>query len=434
MSAYDRLRTTVLARLADRDLAADDNDGLRRLIEDEIDRYQRGAYGETGDAGDPLTDPEAVRDRLIRSIRGRGPLDAALAKPAARHIRELRGVDDELFAVMDDGTAEAIDEPFSAAEMLEALQGLVTAAGGPALDEAHPGIGGLRVFLPDGRQARLSLSIYPRIEGTVSFVMRIFAHRNMHFDDWVRLDSMTAPSAAMMGVVALTDTSVLIAGKPGSGKTTFTDSMVRAGGDTRTLVLEEQPELMAPLIDGEKWHVNPAEDMAKLVIQLLTASPERCILTEFKGPEAWSLTRLANIGCGLWVSVHANSAADAIKALAFAAKAAPEAANVTVFELQERFAELLEVVVYLAKESKYSARANNRQPLQRVMEIAVQSPEVSPRGISLQPIFTRGGDIEAPLRWTEAELPPTLQYKFDEILRHQGLRSIDILRGAPVRL
>ena len=432
VSAYEHLLNTVRGRLANRDLAGDDDVGLRQLIEDEIERYQRGAYSEAsgGDDG-PLTDPDAVRDRLFGSIRGNGPFDAPLAN---RRVREVRFVDEDVWCVLDDGSRWQSTEPTTAHEVRAAAERLVDAAGGVVLDESHPGVGGLRIFLPDGRQARLSVSISPRIDGVISGVLRIPQHKNLVFEDYQDMGSLNQAAANVLQLAAVTNTGVLLAGPAGAGKTTLLDTMMRIGGDTRTYVLEQMRELQTPLLDGEKWAVNPAEDTATQAIELLTYSPERCVFAEFKGPEAWAMTRLAAIGVGIWVAVHAHSAADAIKALAWAAKAAPEAANLTVFELEQRFSELLQVVVYCGMESRYSSKANRRAPLQRVTEIAVHVPGTSGLGVNLQPIFTRDGDIEAPLRWTEAELPANLQQRFDDILRHQGLRSIDILHGSAVKL
>lgn len=428
-AAYDQLRRTVLGILETRVLDPEDPDALTRLIDDEIDKYQRRA--DPGYGTDPLVNPDAVRDRLVHSIRGNGPLDGAMADPRGC-VREIRGEDDDLVCRMADGTLRPLDEPTSAEEVYEVIQRMVTAAGAE-LNERHPGVNGLRVLLPTGRQARLSASVWPRIAGRISFVLRIPEQRNMHLRDWVELDSLTQPAANLLHVAALTRTSVMVAGPPGAGKTSLLEAMIRASGDVRTLLLEENREISAPLIDGAKWATSVAESMYDLVLASLTASPELIILGEFKGDEAWQLTRVANIGASLWCAIHSKSATEAINAVAFAAKGAPEAAGMTVFELQQRFASLIDLVVYVDKEDNASARANRRRPLQRVTEISVRSPQISAHGVALQPIFARQ-DIESPLRWTEKVLPEDLQRRFDHVLRRSGSRCIDLLHGETVQL
>ncbi|MDQ6616604.1 MAG: Flp pilus assembly complex ATPase component TadA [Actinomycetota bacterium] len=425
-AAYDQLRTTVLGILETRVLDSGDLDGLVALIDDQIDKYQRTA--DPGFGTEPLTDPEAVRERLVRSIRGSGPLAAALAN---RRVREISGDDDDLTCRMSDGTLQPIDEPTSADEVYEVIQRIVTDAGAE-INETHPGVNGLRVKLPSGRLGRLSASVAPRIDGKISFVLRIPEQRNMVLKDWVDLGSITQPAANLLHVVARTRTSMAIAGPPGAGKTSLLSAMIRASGDIRTILLEENREISAPIIDGAKWATSTAESMYDLVVSTKTASPELVIEGEFQGDEAWELTKVANIGASLWCAIHSKSASEAINAVAFAAKGAPEAAGMSVFELLQRFATLLDVVVYVDREDNDSARYYRRKPLQRVTEISVHSAQPSALGVTLQPIFIRD-DLESPLRWTEVELPEVLQRRFDLVLRRHGLRTIDLLQGAAIQ-
>src|SRR5258706_2585502 len=98
--------------------------------------------------------------------------------------------------------------------------------------------------------------------------------------------------------------------------------------------------------------------------------PDRIVVGEVRGSEAFELTRAINAGCGFLCTVHANSASEALDALVNAALMAGE--NVTERIVRKVFSESLDVVVHVDRED---AVGGDGDPVQRrVAEIAAVVP------------------------------------------------------------
>ena len=220
------------------------------------------------------------------------------------------------------------------------------AAAAESMDASHPKVDGVRVVLPSGRQARLSVSIPPRIDGTVSFSLRVPQKRNTTLSDLVSFGSMTSAAATCLEIfMKIRRTRVLVAGPPGAGKTTLIEALLRAvPARRRVICAEEQRELNAPLLNGEYWQSSKVETLTDLIRSARVASPELIVLGELKGAEAWELLMAGTLGVGVVAAVHAEDTSGAFEALAVCAtKAVPATPFV---ELEARFAAMFDVVVY----------------------------------------------------------------------------------------
>ena len=125
--------------------------------------------------------------------------------------------------------------------------------------------------------------------------------------------------------------------------------------------------------------------------------PDRIVVGEVRGSEAFELTRAINAGCGFACTVHANSAPDALDALVNAALMAGE--NVTEGVVRKVFSTALDFVIHLDRDSVGEGPIRRR-----VMEILAVVPSLRDE-FSTQPIFVRE-HLGAPLEWTGA-LPAT---------------------------
>jgi pilus assembly protein CpaF len=428
-TAYELLRNAVHAEIEraedlDPEHNPDDRDRIRAIVEAEIEEYQLRGYA--GKGLQPLANPDDMRDRLLRLVSSRtGALGAALEDP---DVSEIRGVDKDLLAKMRSGDTVAIDEPTTAADVKGIITRWVTEAGG-VLDAAHPAVDGLRVELPGGRRARLSASVPPRIRQTISFVLRLPEHSNTNLRDLVLLGAMTPAAATFLGLCVAFDVDILIVGRPGAGKTTLIEGLLRALPARKTvLVLEEHSELSAPLLNGQYWQTSEVEDLRRLVRSALVNSPDLVVLGELKGEEAWDLCRAGNVGASVMAAVHADGADEAYEALAVAAK--PVASGVTISELRDVYARMFDVVVFLDKDD---GNILPDQVLRQVLDISVVPPQASADSVALTPIFRRA-DLGEEMVWTKAPLPERLERQFNRYLRRQGLTVIDMLQGAEVRL
>lgn len=424
-TAYQALLAKVHGIIAARDLdVAVDGVEVRRVAETETERFQRDCT--IGAARfEPFADPADVVARLVRDVEGVGAeLEDLLADP---EVEEVYGVDGELTYRTVTGETIAVATPLSATAVLRTVERLVVSAG-EQLDASHPRADGVRVFLPGSRQGRLTASIPPRVDGTVSFTLRLPQKRHTTLEDLVGFGSLTPAAAGFLAVLMrVPRLKLLVVGPPGSGKTTLIEACLRAVSPRRrTIVAEENRELSAPLLNGEYWATSKVEDLADLIRSARVASPALIVLGELKGAEAWDLVLAGNLGTGVVAAVHADSAALGFDALATAASLAVPAMGAD--RVREHFARIFDVVVFCDLDD-----ADSGKTLRQVTEISVVPPQLSAGGVAVTPIFARD-DIGEAMQLRSSDLPALLERKCNRVLAPRGATIGEVLVGTEVPL
>lgn len=419
LTAYEALRERVHSLVATTDIElAESGEGLRLLIEEEVERFQREAMTGTG-AFEPFARPDEVLVRLLRDISGlSSQIETLLADP---DVEEIYGCDGELTYRTVTGDTRVVEPPLPAEAVFNLVQRWASVAG-EQLDAAHPKVDGVRVTLPGSRQARLQASIPPRIDGTVAFTLRLPQKRNTTLDDLVVFDSISPEALEFLAVLmAAARVKVLVVGPPGAGKTTVIEALLRAVPPwRRTIVAEENRELSAPLLNGEYWQTSKVETLYDLIRSARVASPDLIVLGELKGAEAWELAMAANLGTGCIAAVHADSASEAFDALAVAASSAVPAMGRA--ELRTLFAEMFDVVIFTDKDDSGAVT------LRQVTEIGVVPPQLGSGGVAVHPVFARR-EIGSPMEMVSSAVGERLERKCNRVLRHQNRRLHDVLTG-----
>lgn len=118
--------------------------------------------------------------------------------------------------------------------------------------------------------------------------------------------------------------NILISGATGSGKTTLVNALLKNVGSTeRIICIEDPPELYITqpnFVRLMAWH-SSSDDIRdlgyrELVKTALRLNPDRIILGEIRGAEAFDLLRALNTGhSGSFTTIHANNPEDALYAL-----------------------------------------------------------------------------------------------------------------------
>lgn len=428
---YEELRREAQDRLGaaniDRDREADK---VRDVIETVVERYQRTAT--IGVGGRPLRDPADMVARLERSVLGYGALDAFLDGDQVEV--EIRGADicwkDHL------GRWHTSTEPTTEAENRAAVDRLLQPTG-RALTEATP-IVSTQVL---DRRVRLTASI-PPISDVIEASLRFYRKRFENLRDLVGLDTLNSAAANLCwALMRHPKTGVLVSGRPQAGKTTFANALLRAvPASHKVCVCEDTRELDAPLMHISYRQTKPRTGLAddqtektlrELVEITLRSSPERIVVGEVRGEEAAELVRAANAGSAVLCTLHANSAADALDALANAALLGGH--NMPSPVVRSVFSRTIDVVIHLDSEDvELTGGGDARPALRQVMEIAAVSPmQGSNERFTVVPIFERD-DIGAPLVATQHPLPPALQRRLDRVLRRYGTTTAAVLAGEEV--
>lgn len=429
-SAYDYLRSRLHFRLAASGDPIVDPVDIRQLVENEVEAFQHAAMRRQNDF-EPLANPAATVNRLVQDVNGIGNELEELLRDAT--IEEIRGNDGDLTYRTTDGQVHQLANPANKQAVLSVCQKFLSQAD-EQLDASHPRADAVRIYVatPYGqRQARLSASVPPRVDGVISFTLRIPQKRNTTLHDLVSFGSLTEPAATFLEtVVRASRSKTLVTGPPGGGKTTLIEGLLRAlPARVRVIVCEENRELNAPLLNGDYWATSKVEDLTDLMRSARVNSPEMIVLGELKGPEAWDLLMGGKFGTAVIAAVHADSAAGAFEGLAMAANPAVPAMSVN--SLVDHFSRLFEVVIYC--DVAYMAESDTY--LRRVTEIGVVLPQVAGSGsgrVAVTPVFRRTS-VGADLELVGTELPERLSRQCNRVLATRDLEIDAVLKGAEVR-
>jgi pilus assembly protein CpaF len=382
-------------------------------IERAVDDYQRRAR--LGDEV-PLGDPPEMARRILRSIAELGPLSELLAR---RDVEEVFVEGARVTYLDTDGRLRGLTEPTTEGENRQIIDRLL-AATERQLNAKHPLV---QARVLDGT-ARLTAAIEP-VADRLSATVRRYTVRDVTLDALVARDALTAQAADFLWAVMQLRSRIAVSGEPGAGKTTLAAALLAAVPTSHCIrSCEEIRELAVPVLHGGYYEVRPEGldgtgeiSLRDLVKFVLAMRPDRIVVGEVRGAEAFELTRAINAGCGFLCTLHANSAHDAVNALVNAALMAGE--NVTEHIVRRIFVEALDLVVHLDRDDIARADGHVRR---QVTEIAAVMPSLSD-GETYEPIFVRDG-LGRPLEWTGA-LPPMLERRVDRVLPEgNGLRRL----------
>jgi pilus assembly protein CpaF len=172
--------------------------------------------------------------------------------------------------------------------------------------------------LPDG--SRVAAVIPPCSLNDVVLTIRKFNARNFGIEDLIRIGTITEELAEMLRTAVINRRNILISGGTGTGKTTLLNILANfIPVHERILVIEDTAEIQISAPNLVRFEARVAQNgfSAVTIRELLKASlrhrPDRILLGEIRGAEAFDLLQLLNTGhSGTLSTVHANSALQAI--------------------------------------------------------------------------------------------------------------------------
>jgi pilus assembly protein CpaF len=217
------------------------------------------------------------------------------------------------------GRLERVDVRFRDPAELRAVIARLVGLCGRRIDDAEPLVD---ARLPDG--SRVNAVLPPlAVDGPVLTIRR-FPTRARVLADLTRLGTLDPGDEDLLQGVVSRRRNVIVSGATSSGKTTLLAALAgHVDPSERVVTVEDAAELRLPLPHVVRLEVRHASvegrggvDMRRLVRNALRMRPDRIVVGEVRGGEAFDLLMAMNTGHdGSMATVHANSPADALRRL-----------------------------------------------------------------------------------------------------------------------
>ncbi|GGH08578.1 pilus assembly protein [Alsobacter metallidurans] len=260
-----------------------------------------------------IAEQEELLDDICNDVLGYGPLEPLLARDDIADIM-VNGPEKTYIEVS--GKIQLTSTRFrDAAQLMNICQRIVSQVG-RRVDESSP-ICDAR--LPDG--SRVNVIAPPLAIDGAALTIRKFKKDKLTLEQLTKFGSISPEGAQILQIAGRVRCNVVVSGGTGSGKTTLLNCLTRyIEDDERIITCEDAAELQLqqphvvrletrpPNLEG-----NGAVTMRDLVKNCLRMRPERIIVGEVRGPEAFDLLQAMNTGHdGSMGTLHANSPREAL--------------------------------------------------------------------------------------------------------------------------
>src|SRR5882757_7649772 len=291
---------------------------------------------------------QAFVEDLVDEMIGFGPIEPLLKDPTITDIliNTHKKCFVERFGKLEETTVHFKDE----GHLLRIIHKIVAAVG-RRVDESSPTVD---ARLPDG--SRVNVAIRPiAVDGPLVSI-RKFSKRPFSMDRLIELGALRVPIAEVLQAAVHGRISMIISGGTGSGKTTLLNALSsHIPPDERIITIEDAAELQLQLPHVARMETRPANAEGKgelrqreLVKNALRMRPDRIIIGECRGEEAFDMLQAMNTGHeGSMTTVHANTPRDAVKRLEQMVGMA--GAAMTIASVRNQIASAVRVIVQLQR-------------------------------------------------------------------------------------
>jgi pilus assembly protein CpaF len=313
--AYFQTKSSIFSALIDSidlsQLAAMDQDSAREEIRDivaEIIALKNFVMS--------ISEQEDLLDDICNDVLGYGPLEPLLARD---DIADIMINGSQRCYIEVNGRVKLTNVRFrDDAHLMNVCQRIVSQVG-RRVDESSP-ICDAR--LPDG--SRVNVIAPPLSIDGPALTIRKFKKDKLTLPQLVKFGSISPEGAEVLRVLGRVRANVLISGGTGSGKTTLLNCLTAfIDKDERVITCEDSAELQLQQPHVVRLETRPPNlegegeiTMRELVRNCLRMRPERIIVGEVRGAEAFDLLQAMNTGHdGSMGTLHANSPREALSRL-----------------------------------------------------------------------------------------------------------------------
>jgi len=263
-----------------------------------------------------LAERQELIEDICNDILGYGPLEPLLARDDIADI--MVNGNTNIFIEVQGRVRETNIRFRDPTQLLNVCQRIVSQIG-RRVDESSP-ICDAR--LPDG--SRVNVIVPPLAVDGTALTIRKFKKDKLTLDQMIEYGSISSAGAEILRVIGRIRCNVLVSGGTGSGKTTLLNCLTRyIDPDERIVTCEDAAELQLQQPHVVRLETRPPNlegegriTMRDLVRNCLRMRPERIIVGEVRGDEAFDLLQAMNTGHdGSMGTLHSNSPRDALARL-----------------------------------------------------------------------------------------------------------------------
>jgi pilus assembly protein CpaF len=324
-----------------------------------------------------LDQQEKVQSDLLDEVFGLGPLEALLKDPKISDI--LVNDKDHVF-VERGGVLSRVDAPFRDDRHLLQIIDRIVSRVGRRVDESSPMVD---ARLPDG--SRVNAIIPPLALDGPALSIRRFGTGPLAPNQLVALKSISAEMMEVLAAAVRARISIVVSGGTGAGKTTFLNILSQfIPKNERIVTIEDAAELQLALDNIVRCETRPpniegqgAVRQRQLLINSLRMRPDRIIIGEVRGEEAFDMLQAMNTGHeGSMTTIHANTPRDALSRLE--SMVAMSNLNLPERTVRQQITSAISIIVQVSRMSDGSRKVVN------ISEITGMEENV----VSMQEIFT----------------------------------------------
>jgi pilus assembly protein CpaF len=307
-SATAQLRVACLAKIDPQMIAETNPDRLQgeveRLLAEIADEKRLQLNGR---------EQRQLAAELVDDIIGLGPLEPLLDDDTITDI--MVNGPDRVF-VEKRGKLTLSPVRFRDVAHVNNIAQRIAAAVGRRVDESSPMVD---ARLADG--SRVNIIFPPLALNGACISIRKFARRRINFDVIVQNGSASAQMAKVLQIASAARLNIIISGGTGAGKTTLMNALSQTiDPSERIITVEDAAELQLQQPHVVRLETRPPNlegrgevTQRDLVKNALRMRPDRLIIGEVRGAEAFDMLQAMNTGHdGSMSTIHANNTRDAV--------------------------------------------------------------------------------------------------------------------------
>jgi pilus assembly protein CpaF len=320
---------------------------------------------------------QSLTDAILHEILGYGPIEPLIEDP---EVTEIMVNGPETVYVEREGCLELTPVKFRGIRHLEDIIGRIVGPLGRRIDQSQPFVD---ARLPNG--SRVNAIVPPLSLSGPNLTIRKFARKHLLIRDLCEKGSLSTDAVQFLETCVMAKCNLLVSGGTGSGKTTTINALARCiDPRERIITIEDAQELQ---LSGHHWvslESRPPNlegkgeiTIRQLLRNALRMRPDRIIIGEVRGAEAFDLLQAMNTGHdGSISTIHANSASDALVRLESMVLMASEGLPHGVIRDQVRRA--IDVVIH---------QVRLRDGRRRITEIVWMNRDSTAGSLEVIPVF-----------------------------------------------